>query len=621
LSAWTQLYNFGRAIIKRPAVWLGGVLAVAAGTYVKTNLLTPLQTYVSEKTAEKVCQYQQTPISDESQFTILVSPLAYDPDRSQTERVMGAFLGEKGFLVVPICESLGFVYSKDLQTPNDETLQRARDLITARHADLLLFGEILERDKAVKIYAVNEHGGSDLHPMPTIIKYGVLSNDFNAEVKSMLIEVSLREILSAKLNQSSVDWPLFAKRMNKMEMFLNHFDFSQDKSLVFASSYIEATRLLYRNGQGDIWFLKGEDFAKRIIATSQESSKSLSSIYTEYAMLLDARFDNTNDKNDRDAALHAFDTAISLDPIFAFAYANRGVAYETKGDFDRAIEDYTRAISLDPNDARAYNNRGNAYLNKRELDRAIADYTQAIRLDPKLAQAFYTRGYAYSKKGDFDRAIEDYSKAISLDPKLAQAFYTRGYAYSNKGDFDRAIEDYSKAIAFGLKNAATYTSKGFAYLNKGDLDLAVEAYTDAIRLDPKNALAYVNRGLTYSYKGDSDRAIEDYTKAIELDPKLAVAYDNRGVAYKIKGEWDRAIKDLDKAIGLDPNRVVAYDNRGFAYKNKGDLDRAIEDYTKAIGLDPKYSVAYRDRGEAYKAKGDVDRAAADFQRSVELKPQ
>jgi hypothetical protein len=116
------------------------------------------------------------------------------------------------------------------------------------------------------IFAVNEHGGCDLHPKPTKIEQGVLSEDFTAEEKEKLIEVSLKEIQSACRNQSSIDWPLFAKRMDKMELFLKYFDFSRAKSLAFASSYIlafassyiDAVRLLYRNGQGDIWFSKGK---------------------------------------------------------------------------------------------------------------------------------------------------------------------------------------------------------------------------------------------------------------------------------------------------------------------------------------------------------------------------
>jgi hypothetical protein len=147
------------------------------------------------------------------------------------------------------------------------------DFIKARHADLLLFGEFSDQDKAVIIYAVNEHGGCDFRPKSTKLDYGVDQEDFTAKEKEKLIEVSLQEIQSACLNQSSIDWPLFAKRMAKMDMFLKHYDFSQPKTLYFAGRYIDAMRLLYQNGQGEIWFSKGEEFAKGIIDRYQDQDK------------------------------------------------------------------------------------------------------------------------------------------------------------------------------------------------------------------------------------------------------------------------------------------------------------------------------------------------------------
>jgi hypothetical protein len=79
MSAWTQLYNFGSVIIKRPSAWLLGILgagATAAATGYVTDSFNPVETFFSEKVAELSCRYRQKPIANESQFTILVSPLA-----------------------------------------------------------------------------------------------------------------------------------------------------------------------------------------------------------------------------------------------------------------------------------------------------------------------------------------------------------------------------------------------------------------------------------------------------------------------------------------------------------------------------------------------------------------
>ena len=46
------------------------------------------------------------------------------------------------------------------------------------------------------------------------------------------------------------------------------------------------------------------------------------------------------------------------------------------------MDDYDKAIALNPNYALAYNNRGVAYSNKGEVNRAIADYRKALEIDP-----------------------------------------------------------------------------------------------------------------------------------------------------------------------------------------------------------------------------------------------
>ena len=59
---------------------------------------------------------------------------------------------------------------------------------------------------------------------------------------------------------------------------------------------------------------------------------------------------------------------------------------------DRAIADFTEAIELQPDFADAYYNRGIAYHEKREYDRAIVDYTMTIGLKPDLVEAYNNRG-------------------------------------------------------------------------------------------------------------------------------------------------------------------------------------------------------------------------------------
>jgi lipoprotein NlpI len=105
----------------------------------------------------------------------------------------------------------------------------------------------------------------------------------------------------------------------------------------------------------------------------------------------------------------------------AWAFNNRGLAYQDKHDYDRAIADYDEAIRLDPKYDPAFNNRGAAYLAKGGLDRAIADFNEAIRFDPRDSGQYLNRGLANLYSGSLPEALADLNQSSELDPKSAYA--------------------------------------------------------------------------------------------------------------------------------------------------------------------------------------------------------
>ena len=105
----------------------------------------------------------------------------------------------------------------------------------------------------------------------------------------------------------------------------------------------------------------------------------------------------------------------------AWAFNNRGLAYQDKHDYDRAIADYDEAIRLDPKYDPAFNNRGAAYLAKGGHDRAIADLNEAIRLDPRDSGQYLNRGLANLYSGSLPKALADLNQSIELNPKSAYA--------------------------------------------------------------------------------------------------------------------------------------------------------------------------------------------------------
>lgn len=130
-------------------------------------------------------------------------------------------------------------------------------------------------------------------------------------------------------------------------------------------------------------------------------------------------------RNDYNGAIKLLDAAIQLNPNYATAYYNRGLAYFKQQQYQRAIQDFDAAIQLNPNYAATFNNRGNAYQNLKQYQRAIQDYDAAIQLNPNLSQAYYNRGAAYKNLGEYHKAIADFQKYAELNPTDAATAYKK----------------------------------------------------------------------------------------------------------------------------------------------------------------------------------------------------
>lgn len=155
-------------------------------------------------------------------------------------------------------------------------------------------------------------------------------------------------------------------------------------------------------------------------------------------------------RGDYRRALDACNAAIELDPTFADAYYNRGLAYLNMAIYDRAVEDMDAALRLNPADGDAHLNKGMVYLMTEQPHLAQSSYEEALRLDPQSADGYLGRGAARFDMGQLEGSIEDFDQAIRLAPDLGFAYNNRAVSYIRLGRYDEAQADVDRAQQLGV---------------------------------------------------------------------------------------------------------------------------------------------------------------------------
>lgn len=133
--------------------------------------------------------------------------------------------------------------------------------------------------------------------------------------------------------------------------------------------------------------------------------------------------------------LVALQQAISLDPENAIYRNALGVVYLDMRRPAEAEKEFQKAAELDPGYAEAHHNLGLALAEQGQFDRAIAGYRKALAVPTYTTPevAYNNMGNALFSQGKFRDAEDAYRAALQLNARLPSALYGLGMALSRQG--------------------------------------------------------------------------------------------------------------------------------------------------------------------------------------------
>lgn len=276
--------------------------------------------------------------------------------------------------------------------------------------------------------------------------------------------------------------------------------------------------------------------------------------------------------------------------LLADAHNNRGYIYsDMLKKYDVAIRDFDAALRINPAYARAYYNRGLAYNRLNQLEKALADFNQVIALEPKYVDAYNSRGSLHLSRKQYQSAASDFEKAVAIDNSYTLGHYNLGLAYTFLKNYEKAIQSYTKALALRPDYVEALNNRGYLYNDvRKDYTKALADLNKALKLDPDYLDAYYNRGLAYFYQRQFAKAVPDFSRLLEENPKDADSLFYRGDCYYQLKQYDKAIDDLEEVVQILPKDSWSFYRLAGLYAQRHQTQTALKHLEKAIALNGNF---------------------------------
>lgn len=157
----------------------------------------------------------------------------------------------------------------------------------------------------------------------------------------------------------------------------------------------------------------------------------------------------------RTEAVGHLQKAVTIHPTYKNAWLLLGNAFYYLTNFDQAIQAFKQALLLDPEYADASKNMGLAYRDGGriageilgDLPKATTYLKEAAALLPEDYEAHRLAGIAFGFSGNKLEAISYFQRAAQIKPDLSDAWFNLGTAYYQAGDPKNGALFYQKAVS------------------------------------------------------------------------------------------------------------------------------------------------------------------------------
>lgn len=312
-------------------------------------------------------------------------------------------------------------------------------------------------------------------------------------------------------------------------------------------------------------------------------------------------------------ATQEFQSATTIDPKFAMAYLQLGLARYRGGDDKGMREAITRAVELSDNVApreRLYIHGLQAFI-EGQTQKNIEIFKQLTERYPNDKEAHRQLGLAYLTDEQIDPAIVSFENTLKIDPDYAEGHNQLAYANILKDNYEKALEHAQKYVQLRPDEPNPHDTLGDVYLHFGQYNKALAEYQQITEIKPDflNYFSLWKSASTYRAMGNLAEAEASYKKQLSLRKGVLGPDSTKSLAMitLLKGEREQTINYLkaslqeDTGQGMNKMALLTAIELGLLYTELGDLNQAQPYFDKAKQLvaDPLLQMNVGARSDEY----------------------
>jgi len=202
------------------------------------------------------------------------------------------------------------------------------------------------------------------------------------------------------------------------------------------------------------------------------------------------------------------------------------------GDNQEAIACYDKAIEINPYYADAFYNKGMALSATSKFTEAITSFDKAIEINPYYADAFYNKGMALSATSKFTEAIFSYEKTLEIDSDNVKALNGKSWILANQFPtrINEALETIKRALGIDPTDIDILYTYGFIMEHLGSYKESVSIYNHILKQDPLIPEVWYRCFVSKTKSNDDELpdSVFYLNQAIDLNPDYAVMSKTEG---------------------------------------------------------------------------------------------